>query len=80
MYGTENTYPRYMSYTVRPVLITKTCLYNFDPTLKPLLYSKNWGLQAYTLFFLFLLKNIDCGYLLEPPHRGSSNKYSQSMF
>ena len=21
----------------------------------------NWGLQGYTLFFLFLLKNIDCG-------------------
>ena len=27
----------------------------------------NWGLQGYTLFFLFLLKNIDCGYSLEPP-------------
>ena len=25
------------------------------------------GLQMYTLFFLFLLKNIDCGYFLEPP-------------
>ena len=30
------------------------------------------GLQGYTLFFLFLLKNIDCGYSLEPPHRGGS--------
>ena len=30
--------------------------------------------------FLFLLQNIDCGYLLEPPHRGSSNMYPQSMF
>ena len=34
----------------------------------------------YTLFFLFLLKNIDCGYSLEPPRRGGSNKYPQSMF
>ena len=34
----------------------------------------------YTLFFLFLLKNIDCGYPLEPPHRGGSNEYPQSMF
>ena len=25
-------------------------------------------------------QNIDCGYLLEPPQRGSSNKYPQSMF
>ena len=27
------------------------------------------------MFFLFLLKNIDCGYSLEPPHRGGSNEY-----
>ena len=27
----------------------------------------NWGLLGYTYFFLFLLKNIDCGYSLEPP-------------
>ena len=32
------------------------------------------------IFFLFLLKNKDCGYLLEPPHRGGSNEYLQSMF
>ena len=25
-------------------------------------------------------KNIDCGYSLEPPRRGGSNKYPQSMF
>ena len=33
-----------------------------------------------TVVFLFLLKNIDCGYSLEPPHRGGSNGYPQSMF
>ena len=32
------------------------------------------------LFFLFLLQNIDCGYSLEPPRRGGSNVYPQSMF
>ena len=26
------------------------------------------------------LKNIDCGYSLEPPQRGDSNVYSQSIF
>ena len=31
------------------------------------------------LWFLFLLQIIDCGYLLEPPWRGS-NLYAQSMF
>ena len=37
-------------------------------------------MEGYTLFFLLLLKNIDCGYSLEPPHWGGSNEYSQSMF
>ena len=29
--------------------------------------------------FLFLLKNIDCGYSLEPPRQGGSKEYPQSM-
>ena len=49
--------------------ITKTCLCNADP-LQPHFYIVNWGLQGYTLFVLFLLKNIDCGSSLEPPRRG----------
>ena len=48
----------------------KTYLYNFDP-FKPHFYI----VKHYTLFFLFLLKNIDCGYSLEPPRRGGSNEY-----
>ena len=48
--------------------ITKTCLYNND-TLKPHFYIVKLGLQGYTLFVLFLLKN-----------RGGSNEYTQSMF
>ena len=46
--------------------IMKTCLYNFDP-LKPHFYIVKLGFTGYTLFFLFLLKNIDCGYALELP-------------
>ena len=61
------------------VVITKRCLYNFDP-LKPSFYIVKWGLHGYTLCFLFLLENIDCGYSLEPPHRGDSNEYPKSMF
>ena len=30
--------------------------------------------------FHILLKNIDCGYSLEPPRRGGSNEHPQSMF
>ena len=41
--------------------------------LNPTFIQENWGLQRYTLFFLFLLKNIDCGYSLEPPRRGGSD-------
>ena len=32
------------------------------------------------LFFLFFAQNIDYGYTLEPPPRGGSNEYPQSMF
>ena len=30
--------------------------------------------------FLFLHRNICCGYSLEVPHRGTSNEYPQHMF
>ena len=32
------------------------------------------------IFFLFLNKNICCGYSLEAPRRGASNEYPQHMF
>ena len=60
--------------------ITKTCLYNFAP-LKPHFYIEKLGFTGVTtLFFLFLLKNMDCGNSLEPACRGGSNEYLQSMF
>ena len=30
--------------------------------------------------FLIFAQNIDFGYMLEPPQRGGSNEYPQSMF
>ena len=30
--------------------------------------------------YLIFAQNIDCGYMLEPPRRGGSNEYPQSMF
>ena len=59
--------------------ITKTCLYNFDP-LKPHFYIVKLGFTGVYIFFLFLIKNIDYGYSLEPPRRTGSNVYPQSMF
>ena len=32
------------------------------------------------IFFLIFAQNIDCGYTLEPPRRGGSNEYPQSLF
>ena len=32
------------------------------------------------IFFFIFAQNIDCGYTLEPPRRGGSNEYTQSMF
>ena len=34
----------------------------------------------YSDIFHVSAKNIDCGYSLEPPRRGGSNEYPQSMF
>ena len=50
------------------------------------IYGK-FHLQKYWKFsdknsdiFHISAQNIDCGYLLEPPQRGGSNEYPQSMF
>ena len=59
--------------------ITKTCLYNFDP-LKPHFYIVKLGFTGVCTIFLISAQIIDCGYPLEPPRRGGSNEYPQSMF
>ena len=51
---------------------------------------RNMPIQIYWEFYHQKMKNsgnfhisaqnIDCGYLLEPPGRGGSNKYQRSMF
>ena len=61
------------------VTITKTCPCNVYP-LEPHFYITKLGYAGVYLFFLFLLQNIDCGYSLEPPRRGGSNVYPQTMF
>ena len=57
----------------------KTYLYNFDP-LKPHFYIVKLGFTGVYIIFLISAHNIDCGYSLELPWRGSSNEYPQSMF
>ena len=50
-----------------------------------ILYKEKWSLHGYTLFFFLRVKNINfkninCGYLLEPPYGGGSKERQQSMF
>ena len=65
--------------TVSEYSITKTCLYNVDP-IKPHFHKVKLGFTGVYIIFLCLLKNIDCGYSLEPPRRGGSNEYHNLCF
>ena len=41
--------------------------------------NENFPLKNFDIILIFA-QNIDCGYTLEPPCRGGSNEYTQSMF
>ena len=46
-----------------------------------ILSPKNENFQIKNSYILHISdENIDCGYSLEPPRRGGSNEYPQSMF
>ena len=59
--------------------ITKTCLYSFD-SLKPHFYRIKMGFTGVYISFLISAQKHRLWYSLEPPHRGGSNEYPQSMF
>ena len=42
--------------------------------------KENFHIKILIIFFHISAQNIDCGYTLEPPRRGGSNEYPQSMF
>ena len=56
--------------------ITKTCLFVILKILLP--KNENFQIKNSDIFYISA-QNIDCGYSLEPPRRGGSNEYSQSM-
>ena len=58
--------------------ITKTCLYNFDP-LKPHFYIIKLGFTRVYIIFRISAQKHKLWYSLEPPRRGGSNEYPQSM-
>ena len=43
------------------------------------LKNENFQIKNSGIFYISA-QNIDCGYSLEPPRRGGSNEYTQSMF
>ena len=56
---------------------TKTCLFKYIENVT----TKNWKFSGKNSdSFHISFQNIDCGYSLELPQQGSSNKYPQSMF
>ena len=50
---------------------------NILKTLPP--KNENFQMKNSDIFHISA-QNIDCGYSLEPPRRGGSNEYPQSMF
>ena len=58
--------------------VTKTRLFKYIQNFT----SKIWKFSDKKLWYFFHIsaQNIDCWYSLEPPRRGGSNKYRQSMF
>ena len=58
-------------------IITKTLLFEYIENFT----TKNWKFSVKNSdSFHISAQNIDCWYSLEPPHRGGSNEYPQSMF
>ena len=60
------------------VYITKTCLFKYTDnfTTKKMI---NFQIKSSDIFHNSV-QNIDCGYPLEPPRRGGSNEYPQTIF
>ena len=58
--------------------ITKTCPCN-KQRLFELKKNENCQQKNFDILLIFA-QNIDCGYTLEPPWRGGSNEYPQSIF
>ena len=57
--------------------ITQTCLFKYIENFTT--KKENFQIKTFDIFFISA-PNIDCGYSLEPPQRGGSNEYPQSMF
>ena len=62
------------------VFITKTRQCNIQRFFSQVKIENVHHGNIFFYIFLTFAQNIDCGYTLEPPRRGGSNEYPQSMF
>ena len=80
--------PQYAAYAIGSMVLYRVVTENVTYITKTRLFkyienfiSKNWKFSdKNTHIFQISAQNIDCGYPLEPPRRGGSNEYPQSMF
>ena len=77
---TELPYLKVYPFPLKDVYTSRKPTYKILTPETPLLYSKTGVYKDMHYFFLFMLKNIDCGYSFEPPRRGGSNEYPKSIF
>ena len=73
----QNIYVNNTLLNIFVLTITKTRLFNILRIL--LQNNENFQIKNSGSFHISA-QNIDCGYSLEPPRRGGSNEYPQSMF
>ena len=59
-------------------IITKTRLFKYIENFST--KNRKFSDKKKSDIFHISAQSIDCGYSLEPPHRGGSNEYPQSMF
>ena len=58
-------------------IVTKTRLFKYILKISPP-KTENFQIKV-LIFFHISAQNVDCGYSIEPPRRGGSNEYPQSM-
>ena len=67
------------AFSMKELDIKKTYLYNFN-SLKPHFCKVKLGFTGVYIIFTYFCSKHKLWYSLEPPRRGGSNEYPQSMF
>ena len=76
---------QYMKYLIKASffsinITSRKYAYIILTPLNPTFYIVKLGFTRVYIISLISAQNIDCGYSLQPPRRGGSNEYQQSMF